>query len=490
MARPALARRAGALAVASTISRVGSLVLVVAAGRYLGADDAQALIIALTAGIALTTVLDPQAYQLLLVRPGLARTSWARIDRLQLAAAGLSGLLAAGFVLAFVGGSWALLALQAGVVAEAYWRFRRVRHQLVDDYARVALVDVALGAGRGLAAIVLVATGQLDATVVVYLLSTLAVGLLLVHDPLERSPVAGSTDADADAAAGASALRRQLRDAVADLPEPHRLVVIGTFLEGRSIDDLGGLLRLPRSEVADIQREAVEHLRSTTRADRTDRLPDEPWAALRAALPYGLATTASALYSQAPALIVTALAGVGVGAPLAVVSRVVQPSELAAQAVSVTGLHQLGRSDLADDERLALEAKMRRVALALSLVVVAGLALTWPVLGTVMSSVPLPWAAFALAAPSVIVKFQNYQWVSFSLSRGLAGRRLRASVAAAAICVVLVALTCQRFGLEGALASVLVAEIALHLGLRRAVAEPNDPAPSGRRTAVEGQALA
>lgn len=392
MASSRFATRAGWLAISSTLSRAGSLLLVVLAARYLDQRAAGQLIVALTAGIALTTVLDPQAYDLLLVRPELAGRSWRRFDRLQLAATSLAGLLAAGFVAVFVSSSWPLVVLQAGVVAETFWRFRRVRHQLAGDYRRVGMVDVALGLGRALAAAVLIVRADLALVVAVYLGATALVGLLVARNPLSPE------------AAGAGPDLRQ-------------------------------------------------------------------GEAFRLALPYGLATTASALYSQAPALLVTAIAGVSVGAPLAVISRFVQPPELAAQAVSVTGLHQLSDPALGAAEQDAIYQRMRKTALVLSLLVVVALALAWPVLGEIMSSVALPWAALAFCAPSIVVKFQNYQAVAAVLARGQATRRLRSSLVAAGLCIVLVSATCRPWGLYGALGSILVAEVALHVGLVRSLAD-------------------
>lgn len=418
------ASRSTWLAAASVVSRAGSLLLVVLVARYLDRDVAEQVIVAISAGIALTTVLDPQSYELLLVRPELARGPWRRFHRLQLGATACAGLLAAGFVAVFVSTSGALAALQMGIVAETYWRFRRVRHQLAGEYGRVGLVDVGLGVGRGLAAIALVVTADLGALVLVYLVATFAVGLLLIGDPLASVPVATGADG------------------LAGLPE---------------IDDVG----------------QVE--------------------ALKLALPYGIATTASAFYSQAPPLLVTAMAGVAVGAPLAVISRIVQPTELAAQAVSVTGLHQLSRPEDDRETKDRLYRHMRLAALGLSLLVVVVLTGAWPLLGQLMSSVPLPWFALALCAPSVIVKFQNYQAVAALLARGKATDRLRSSLLAAGLCIILVAATCRTWGLYGALGSVLTAEVALYAGLVRAIARDQhriadqlgpEPEPFGRPSGV------
>ena len=56
-------------------------------------------------------------------------------------------------------------------------------------------------------------------------------------------------------------LRGYLRDAIALLPERHRLVIIGYFLEGRSSGDLARFLGVTESRVSQLRSEAIEMLR-------------------------------------------------------------------------------------------------------------------------------------------------------------------------------------------------------------------------------------
>ena len=56
-------------------------------------------------------------------------------------------------------------------------------------------------------------------------------------------------------------LRGYLRDAIALLPERHRLVIIGYFLEGRTSADLARFLGVTESRVSQLRSEAIETLR-------------------------------------------------------------------------------------------------------------------------------------------------------------------------------------------------------------------------------------
>jgi RNA polymerase sigma factor for flagellar operon FliA len=61
-------------------------------------------------------------------------------------------------------------------------------------------------------------------------------------------------------------LRGYLRDAVNLLPEKHRLVTIGYFLENRSSDDLARFLGVTESRVSQLRSESVEMLREALEA--------------------------------------------------------------------------------------------------------------------------------------------------------------------------------------------------------------------------------
>jgi RNA polymerase sigma factor FliA len=56
-------------------------------------------------------------------------------------------------------------------------------------------------------------------------------------------------------------LHAYLRDAVHLLPERHRLVVVGYFLEGRKSQELATLLRITESRISQLRSEALEMLR-------------------------------------------------------------------------------------------------------------------------------------------------------------------------------------------------------------------------------------
>ncbi len=57
-------------------------------------------------------------------------------------------------------------------------------------------------------------------------------------------------------------IQRELRAALELLPERHRTVVVGHFLEGRSMTELGHLLGVTQSRASQLKREALSMLRS------------------------------------------------------------------------------------------------------------------------------------------------------------------------------------------------------------------------------------
>ena len=72
-----------------------------------------------------------------------------------------------------------------------------------------------------------------------------------------------------------------LRDAVSLLPERHRIVVVGYFLEGRTSLELANLLGVTESRVSQIRSESLEMLRAGIEAQYSNT--DEPAAEGRAA---------------------------------------------------------------------------------------------------------------------------------------------------------------------------------------------------------------
>ena len=71
-------------------------------------------------------------------------------------------------------------------------------------------------------------------------------------------------------------LHAYLRDAVGLLPERHRLVVIGYFLEGRSSGELGRFLGITESRVSQLRSEALSLLRDAITAQYAEGEPAEP----------------------------------------------------------------------------------------------------------------------------------------------------------------------------------------------------------------------
>jgi RNA polymerase sigma factor FliA len=65
-----------------------------------------------------------------------------------------------------------------------------------------------------------------------------------------------------------------LRDAVELLPERHRIVVVGYFLEGRTSEDLSKLLGVTESRISQVRSEALAMLREGIEAQYTDEVVD------------------------------------------------------------------------------------------------------------------------------------------------------------------------------------------------------------------------
>jgi RNA polymerase sigma factor for flagellar operon FliA len=63
-----------------------------------------------------------------------------------------------------------------------------------------------------------------------------------------------------------------LRDAVELLPERHRIVVVGYFLEGRTSEELSTLLGVTESRISQVRSEALAMLREGIEAQYTDEV--------------------------------------------------------------------------------------------------------------------------------------------------------------------------------------------------------------------------
>ena len=64
-----------------------------------------------------------------------------------------------------------------------------------------------------------------------------------------------------------------LRDAVNQLPERHRVVIVGCFLEGRTMTELGQLLGVTQSRASQLKREALTMMRAGLAAALDDTQP-------------------------------------------------------------------------------------------------------------------------------------------------------------------------------------------------------------------------
>ncbi len=70
-------------------------------------------------------------------------------------------------------------------------------------------------------------------------------------------------------------LKGFVRDAISLLPEGHRLVVVGYFLEGRSMTELGAFLGITQSRASQIKEESLTILRNAINAQYAEKL-EEP----------------------------------------------------------------------------------------------------------------------------------------------------------------------------------------------------------------------
>jgi RNA polymerase sigma factor for flagellar operon FliA len=71
-------------------------------------------------------------------------------------------------------------------------------------------------------------------------------------------------------------LHSYLRDAVKLLPERHRLVIVGYFLEGRKSQDLAQLLGVTESRISQLRSEALVMLKDGIEAQYGNGRPEEP----------------------------------------------------------------------------------------------------------------------------------------------------------------------------------------------------------------------
>ena len=71
-------------------------------------------------------------------------------------------------------------------------------------------------------------------------------------------------------------LRGYLRDAVGLLPERHRIIIVGHFLEGRSMTELGQLLGVTQSRASQLKEDALRLVRQAIQAQYRDTGAEAP----------------------------------------------------------------------------------------------------------------------------------------------------------------------------------------------------------------------
>src|SRR5947207_2671938 len=95
-------------------------------------------------------------------------------------------------------------------------------------------------------------------------------GLTLVDVLADRTAVEPSEELETRELLG------YLRDAVGLLPERHRLVVVGYFLEGRTSLELAQLLGVTESRISQLRSEALEMLKDGIEAQYTNVIEPAP----------------------------------------------------------------------------------------------------------------------------------------------------------------------------------------------------------------------
>jgi O-antigen/teichoic acid export membrane protein len=178
---------------------------------------------------------------------------------------------------------------------------------------------------------------------------------------------------------------------------------------------------------------------------------------------YGASTFFSALYSQAPAVLLGLLGGLRQGALYAIVARITQPTELVPSAIASVFLPRLARET--PPTRRNTFARQSRIAAAAGLVAMLGSV----GVGSILLG-PLGASGAILVLVIVVAvlpfKFLNYQLVSLALADGQVRRRLTASMTVAAICVISVCALAHR-GAAPVATVVLACELLLFVLLTR-----------------------
>jgi RNA polymerase sigma factor FliA len=115
----------------------------------------------------------------------------------------------------------------------------------------------------------------------------------LVADATERAPDEQLEDLE---------LTAYLRSAVANLPERHRLVIVGYFIEGRSMEELGRLLGVSQSRVSQLKDFALDLMRGAIESQYREGAAAPPQGrAQRSRAAYAAVVAADAAATRRPA---------------------------------------------------------------------------------------------------------------------------------------------------------------------------------------------
>ncbi|MFT2707133.1 polysaccharide transporter [Clavibacter zhangzhiyongii] len=181
---------------------------------------------------------------------------------------------------------------------------------------------------------------------------------------------------------------------------------------------------------------------------------DEPVRVFPQILEFGLSGSLSALYSQAPLVLGTAILGVDAVTPLALAYRVVQPLEVLPATLSqqlIPRIRAAGRPARAYWWRFALGG----------LVLAGILALIREPVERVFGGDAFDQAIFLVVLLSVAPKFGNYALMAYAMGSGLIRVRLTATVVTGVVAVALTLAACLTAGPALLAGVTLAAELVL-----------------------------
>ena len=180
----------------------------------------------------------------------------------------------------------------------------------------------------------------------------------------------------------------------------------------------------------------------------------------RACLPYSVATTASAIYSQVPAVLVGVVGGVQSAALLGFASRLTQPTEFAAGAISTIGIERLC-STPTGPRRRQLGRRFVMVAAGAGAVCAGAV---WLCAGPLASHAGIDdrdlGVVIILQSFTLIPKFVSYQLVAEAVAAGRIRQRALISGICAVLSVLIVLATAQK-GAATVAAGILTIELVL-----------------------------